>query len=123
MLYPSVSGFYVTDYCDSAVTDLDATKRKRMFVVDSGLLFNSPYPPLLRPQRGVDLYISFDFSARKKDLTENPLKVLSSSISDLKQLRRERQKRQLKGGSRGVERVTNPPPPPPHTHTHTHTLN
>ena len=28
---------------------------------------NSPYPVLLRPQREVDIYLSFDFSAREKE--------------------------------------------------------
>ncbi|KAF7241275.1 Cytosolic phospholipase A2, partial [Varanus komodoensis] len=40
---------------------------KKIHVVDSGLTFNLPYPLILRPQRGVDLIISFDFSARPSD--------------------------------------------------------
>ncbi|KAL9969386.1 hypothetical protein ACROYT_G021596 [Oculina patagonica] len=44
-----------------------ALKAKRIYLVDSGLVFNSPYPLLLRPQRDVDIYLSFDFSAREKD--------------------------------------------------------
>ncbi|KAK3741814.1 hypothetical protein QZH41_010452, partial [Actinostola sp. cb2023] len=51
------------------------TETKRIFLVDSGLVLNSPYPILLRPQRGVDLYLSFDFSARDKD-DEQPFKEL-----------------------------------------------
>ncbi|KAL0164825.1 hypothetical protein M9458_040578, partial [Cirrhinus mrigala] len=42
-------------------------KSKKIHVVDSGLTFNLPYPLILRPQRGVDLIISFDFSARPSD--------------------------------------------------------
>ena len=38
-----------------------------MYVVDSGLAINSPYPLLLRPQRNVDILLSFDFSARNKE--------------------------------------------------------
>ncbi|XP_072556091.1 cytosolic phospholipase A2-like [Paramormyrops kingsleyae] len=45
---------------------LDLTSKK-IHVVDSGLSFNLPYPLILRPERGVDLIISFDFSARKSD--------------------------------------------------------
>ncbi|KAI2667485.1 Cytosolic phospholipase A2 [Labeo rohita] len=41
-------------------------KSKKIHVVDSGLTFNLPYPLILRPQRGVDLIISFDFSARPR---------------------------------------------------------
>ncbi|NXS17699.1 PA24A phospholipase, partial [Mystacornis crossleyi] len=42
-------------------------KSKKIHIVDSGLTFNLPYPLILRPQRGVDLIISFDFSARPSD--------------------------------------------------------
>uniref|UniRef100_A0A2P2I3R9 Phospholipase A2 n=1 Tax=Hirondellea gigas TaxID=1518452 RepID=A0A2P2I3R9_9CRUS len=53
---------------------LDNTAKK-LFIVDSGLAFNSPYPLLLRPQRAVDIYLSFDFSMRKTDDTP-PFKEL-----------------------------------------------
>ena len=33
----------------------------------AGLAFNSPYPLLLRGQRGVDVILSFDFSRRPQD--------------------------------------------------------
>lgn len=49
-------------------------KSKKIHVVDSGLTFNLPYPLILRPQRGVDLIISFDFSARPSD-SSLPFKV------------------------------------------------
>ncbi|XP_041133303.1 cytosolic phospholipase A2-like isoform X1 [Polyodon spathula] len=61
---------------ESVVTDPDEfdqiyepldVKSKKIHVVDSGLTFNLPYPLILRPQRGVDLIISFDFSARPSD--------------------------------------------------------
>ncbi|RXG53242.1 hypothetical protein Avbf_05301 [Armadillidium vulgare] len=45
---------------------LDNTAKK-LFIVDSGLAFNSPFPLLLRPQRAVDMYLSFDFSQRPSD--------------------------------------------------------
>ncbi|XP_076821397.1 cytosolic phospholipase A2-like [Clavelina lepadiformis] len=41
--------------------------RKKVYVADAGLAFNSPYPPMLRAERGVDIILSFDFSAREKD--------------------------------------------------------
>ncbi|XP_027010065.1 cytosolic phospholipase A2 [Tachysurus fulvidraco] len=50
-------------------------KSKKIHVVDSGLTFNLPYPLILRPQRGVDLIISFDFSARPGD-SSPPFKEL-----------------------------------------------
>ncbi|CAG0919094.1 unnamed protein product [Notodromas monacha] len=43
------------------------TAIKKIFLVDAGLAFNSPFPLVLRPQRGVDLFISFDFSGRISD--------------------------------------------------------
>nr|XP_045607415.1 cytosolic phospholipase A2-like isoform X2 [Procambarus clarkii]WMM34516.1 cytosolic phospholipase A2 [Procambarus clarkii] len=53
---------------------LDNTAKK-LFIVDSGLAFNSPYPLLLRPQRAVDIYLSFDFSQRPSDKAQ-PFKEL-----------------------------------------------
>ncbi|KAK3879753.1 hypothetical protein Pcinc_015739 [Petrolisthes cinctipes] len=53
---------------------LDNTAKK-LFIVDSGLAFNSPYPLLLRPQRAVDIYLSFDFSQRASD-SSHPFKEL-----------------------------------------------
>ncbi|KAM9378977.1 cytosolic phospholipase A2 [Phaethornis superciliosus] len=64
------------DDLDAAVADPDEFERiyepldvksKKIHIVDSGLTFNLPYPLILRPQRGVDLIISFDFSARPSD--------------------------------------------------------
>ncbi|KAF4529977.1 hypothetical protein B566_EDAN015746 [Ephemera danica] len=42
-------------------------RAKKLYLVDSGLTFNLPFPLLLRPQRAVDLYLSFDFSGRATD--------------------------------------------------------
>ncbi|GAB6032190.1 Cytosolic phospholipase A2 zeta, variant 2 [Chamberlinius hualienensis] len=47
-----------------------STENKTLYLVDGGLTFNSPYPLLLRPQRGVDVFLSFDFSARPSDNTQ-----------------------------------------------------
>jgi len=55
----------VEDITDAA--DQLAMKDKRIYLVDSGLVFNSPYPLLLRPERDVDIFLSFDFSARDKE--------------------------------------------------------
>lgn len=59
---------------DRIYEPLDVKSRK-IHVVDSGLTFNLPYPLILRPQRGVDLIISFDFSARPSD-SSPPFKEL-----------------------------------------------
>lgn len=66
----------VTDPCefDRIYEPLDV-KSKKIHVVDSGLTFNLPYPLILRPQRGVDLIVSFDFSARPSD-SSPPFKEL-----------------------------------------------
>ncbi|XP_069794315.1 cytosolic phospholipase A2-like isoform X3 [Narcine bancroftii] len=72
------------DEMDAAVTDPDEFERiyepldvksKKIHVVDSGLTFNLPYPLILRPQRAIDLIISFDFSARPSD-SSPPFKEL-----------------------------------------------
>uniref|UniRef100_A0A4W3JVC3 Phospholipase A2 n=1 Tax=Callorhinchus milii TaxID=7868 RepID=A0A4W3JVC3_CALMI len=72
------------DEVDAAVTDPDEfdriyepldVKSKKIHVVDSGLTFNLPYPLILRPQRAIDLIISFDFSARPSD-SSPPFKEL-----------------------------------------------
>ncbi|NP_001080867.1 cytosolic phospholipase A2 isoform X1 [Xenopus laevis] len=72
------------DELDAAVADPDEfeqiyepldVKSKKIHIVDSGLTFNLPYPLILRPQRGVDLIISFDFSARPSD-SSPPFKEL-----------------------------------------------
>ena len=76
LLHESWERFYSVPAPNAETSPADATKIKRMYVVDAGLEFNSPYPPLLRPQRAVDMYFSFEFSARKKDFEENRLKVL-----------------------------------------------
>ena len=61
--------FPETDF--ARIHEMMDTASERLLLVDAGLTFNSPYPVLLRPQRGVDLYISFDFSGREHD--ENDL--------------------------------------------------
>ena len=58
----------------SETADQLSLKAKRIYLVDSGLVFNSPYPLLLRPQRDVDIFLSFDFSARDKD-DDSPFQV------------------------------------------------
>ncbi|XP_029474070.1 cytosolic phospholipase A2 isoform X2 [Rhinatrema bivittatum] len=72
------------DEMDAAVADPDEFERiyepldvksKKIHIVDSGLTYNLPYPLILRPQRGVDLIISFDFSARPSD-SSPPFKEL-----------------------------------------------
>uniref|UniRef100_A0AAY4CGN5 Phospholipase A2 n=1 Tax=Denticeps clupeoides TaxID=299321 RepID=A0AAY4CGN5_9TELE len=78
------SEFMLRDDETDAVTDPDEfdriyepldVKSKKIHVVDSGLTYNLPYPLILRPQRGADLIISFDFSARPSD-SSPPFKEL-----------------------------------------------
>eukprot|EP00092_Neocalanus_flemingeri_P004994 GFUD01005370.1.p1 GENE.GFUD01005370.1~~GFUD01005370.1.p1 ORF type:complete len:807 (+),score=194.31 GFUD01005370.1:211-2631(+) len=45
------------------------TESKKIYLVDSGLSFNFPFPIMLRPQRGISFYIAFDFSSRATDST------------------------------------------------------
>ncbi|KAL3846625.1 hypothetical protein ACJMK2_017599 [Sinanodonta woodiana] len=59
----------------SAVFEIHPTTFKHMYLVDAGLAYNSPYPLVLRPQRHVDIILSFDFSGRPSDSTP-PFKEL-----------------------------------------------
>ncbi|XP_053469808.1 cytosolic phospholipase A2 [Ictalurus furcatus] len=74
--YPEDEADAVTDpdEFDRIYEPLDV-KSKKIHIVDSGLTYNLPYPLILRPQRGVDLIISFDFSARPGD-SSPPFKEL-----------------------------------------------
>jgi phospholipase A2 len=49
-----------------------------MCIVDSGVAFNSPFPAMLRPERKVELILSFDFSQRAGGDTELPFEVRKS---------------------------------------------
>ena len=40
------------------------------YVIDAGTLMNSAYPLVLRPQRQIDIILSFDFSSRKSENKE-----------------------------------------------------
>lgn len=45
------------------------TTEKKIYLVDSGLSFNLPFPLVLRPQRGIQIYLTMDFSSRVSDST------------------------------------------------------
>lgn len=60
--------------------ETENTKRRQMELIDAGLMFNCPYPPLLRKERSVDIILSFDFSARERD-EERPFKVAKQADS------------------------------------------
>ncbi|GFY73750.1 cytosolic phospholipase A2 [Trichonephila inaurata madagascariensis] len=51
------------------LTEPAPTDSKTLYLVDGGLTFNLPFPLLLRPQRSVDLFLTFDFSSREADHT------------------------------------------------------
>ncbi|XP_059164143.1 uncharacterized protein LOC131947080 [Physella acuta] len=57
------------------IFEMHPTTVKHIYMVDAGLTFNSPYPLVLRPQRQVDIILSFDFSARPSD-NHHPFKEL-----------------------------------------------
>lgn len=78
LLHPLISTVFLDpDEFDRIYEPLDV-KSKKIHIVDSGLTYNLPYPLILRPQRGVDLIISFDFSARPSD-SSPPFKVFLKS--------------------------------------------
>ncbi|KAH9488996.1 Cytosolic phospholipase A2 [Bulinus truncatus] len=50
------------------IFEMHPTSVKHIYMVDAGLTYNSPYPLVLRPQRQIDIILSFDFSARETDV-------------------------------------------------------
>ena len=46
--------------------ELIPQEKKILHIVDGGLAMNLPFAPILRPQRAVDIIISFDFTARQE---------------------------------------------------------
>ena len=48
--------------------------KKKVHVVDGGLTMNIPVPAVLRPNRKVDILLTFDFSLRSSDFA-NPFEV------------------------------------------------
>jgi len=43
------------------------TTKKKILMADAGLIINTPYPVILRPERMCDIIISYDFYGREKD--------------------------------------------------------
>ncbi|XP_028398268.1 cytosolic phospholipase A2-like [Dendronephthya gigantea] len=65
--------------------DNHTSKDKTICVVDSGIAFNSPFPAILRPERKVELILSFDFSQRDGGDKELPFKELMKAEEWAKQ--------------------------------------
>ena len=61
--------FFLSDCDFKGYRESMKTDDKKIYLVDSGLSFNLPFPLTLRPQRGIQLYITFDFSSRHSDGT------------------------------------------------------
>ncbi|XP_060587565.1 cytosolic phospholipase A2-like, partial [Ruditapes philippinarum] len=57
----------ITDGLFKELHEINPTDAEKMYLVDAGLAFNSPFPLILRPEREVDLILSFDFSERESD--------------------------------------------------------
>ncbi|XP_046839546.1 cytosolic phospholipase A2-like isoform X2 [Xenia sp. Carnegie-2017] len=59
--------------------DKTTGNHKTICLVDAGIAFNSPYPVLLRPERKVEIILSFDFSQRDGGDKEKPFSVLKKA--------------------------------------------
>ena len=57
----------VLPFTPGVCNDSQSDDETLMTVVDAGLDMVLPYPPLLRKQRAVDLFLSFDFTSRDCD--------------------------------------------------------
>ncbi|KAG7458722.1 hypothetical protein MATL_G00223620 [Megalops atlanticus] len=53
---------------------VDMQDKEKMHLIDAGLFMNSPYPPVLRQEREVDLILSLDFSEG------NPFETLTKAV-------------------------------------------
>ena len=73
---------YLADNAFQKINEPLEVRKKKFSLADAGIAFNSPYPPMLRAERGVDIILSFDFSARKED-DMDPLEVASSRVVKL----------------------------------------
>ncbi|XP_060562012.1 cytosolic phospholipase A2-like isoform X1 [Ruditapes philippinarum] len=71
----SISTTETTEGQFDEIFEMYPTEHRKMYLVDAGLAFNSPYPLILRPERQVDIILSFEFSSRKSDKA-NPLSEL-----------------------------------------------
>ena len=70
------SSYLKNDFFYSAADYDECTgKDKTMCVVDSGIAFNSPFPAVIRPERNIELILSFDFSQRDGGDKELPFGV------------------------------------------------
>lgn len=56
----------------------DVINKEYMYLVDAGLAFNSPYPVVLRPERQVNLILSFDFTDRGCDANNGFTELLKA---------------------------------------------
>ena len=90
MPFPFLSGIQNSDElrnlnCTTRFTesdfDLAPGNHKTMCLVDSGIAFNSPYPTILRPERKVEIILSFDFSQRDGGDKELPFKVSNGPLT------------------------------------------
>ena len=66
----------------SHIYERSPTNEAEMYLVDAGIAFNSPYPPVLRKERDVDLILSFDFSARNSNDTDVVFGVCSQYLTN-----------------------------------------
>ncbi|XP_060561359.1 cytosolic phospholipase A2-like [Ruditapes philippinarum] len=62
-----ITGIESTERLFEELHEMNPTDAEKMYLVDAGLAFNSPFPLILRPEREVDLILSFDFSERESD--------------------------------------------------------
>ena len=64
-IHSSLSFFVACDY--GQIFEPQERDAVHQYMIDAGCIMNSPYPLLLRPQRAVDIILSFDFSLREKE--------------------------------------------------------
>ena len=58
------------------------TEQDHICIVDAGVAFKLPFPPLLRPQRNVDVFLAFEYSLRLTDYGPGIFEVLLNYFQD-----------------------------------------
>ena len=51
-----------------------STEADKIMIMDMGIAINLPFPVALRPERGIELFLVFDWSTRNSDCV-HPFKV------------------------------------------------
>ena len=76
VFYPEI--FSITSDFTGHETQM-STEADKIMVTDMGIATNLPFPAALRPERGIEMFLVFDWSLKKCD-SEHPFRVRDSLV-------------------------------------------